>query len=239
MASLSRVHRDGWGLAVFDERTGWLVERGLGCAFEDARFHSLAAGSRGSLLVSHIRQRTVGETTLENTHPFTRGRWVFAHNGTLTDLAWVRRRVAMDRVVELRGATDSELLFAWILTELDERGASDVPACEKTDGALRAVVRAVRDHEGLGSVNFLLSDGLTTYAHRLGRTMFMLERMTPGGEPRRSWSADGTDGATHGSRVDILMASERMTDEPWEEIGEGTLVRIERIPTPRWWVVAN
>ena len=48
MAALSKEHRDGWGIAVFDdEARGWCVEKGVACASEDARFHQLAVGSRG------------------------------------------------------------------------------------------------------------------------------------------------------------------------------------------------
>jgi glutamine amidotransferase len=186
-----------------------------------------------------VRQRTVGDTTIHNTHPFARGPWVFAHNGTLTDLAWVRRRIAGDRIAELRGVTDSELLFAWILTELDERGATEAPAGERSDAALRAVVRAARSHEGLGSYNFLLSDGRTTYAHRFGRTMFVLERRNREGAEGTSASDRGTcrDAGSSPDCVAVLMASERMTDEAWEEIGDGTLARVERSPSPWWWVV--
>jgi hypothetical protein len=32
----------------------------------------------------------------------------------------------------------------------------------------------------------------------------------------------------------VLVASERLTDEPWEEIHDGMLVRIDRLPLPRW-----
>ena len=31
----------------------------------------------------------------------------------------------------------------------------------------------------------------------------------------------------------VFIASERITDEPWREIDDGTLLRIERTPTPR------
>src|SRR3974390_1825079 len=91
MAALSREHRDGWGIAVFDDDSrGWCVEKGAACAREDERFHQLAVGSRGEILISHIRQKTVGDTSLANTHPFERGRWVFAHNGTVKDVGWLR-----------------------------------------------------------------------------------------------------------------------------------------------------
>src|SRR5260370_2870252 len=87
LAALSREHRDGWGIAVFDAEVGkWRVDKGTACASEDERFHRLAVGSRGEILVSHIRQKTVGETSLANTHPFQRGPRVFAPNGTLNEL---------------------------------------------------------------------------------------------------------------------------------------------------------
>jgi predicted glutamine amidotransferase len=30
----------------------------------------------------------------------------------------------------------------------------------------------------------------------------------------------------------VLVASERMTDEPWREIPDGTLLRVDRLPEP-------
>ena len=89
LAALSREHRDGWGIAVFDAQSRkWQIDKGAACAGEDERFHRLAVGSRGELLVSHVRQKTIGETSLANTHPFERGRWVFAHNGTVKDVVF-------------------------------------------------------------------------------------------------------------------------------------------------------
>ncbi len=98
LAALSREHRDGWGIAVFDpESEGWNIDKGVTCAQEDERFHRHAVGSRGVLLVSHVRQKTVGDTSLANTHPFERGRWVFAHNGTIKDVAWLRSQISSAR----------------------------------------------------------------------------------------------------------------------------------------------
>ena len=65
LAFLSREHRDGWGIAVYDAQTGrWGIDKGAACASEDERFHRLAVGSRGDLLVSHVRQKTIGATSL-------------------------------------------------------------------------------------------------------------------------------------------------------------------------------
>ncbi|MDP9033765.1 MAG: class II glutamine amidotransferase [Myxococcota bacterium] len=236
LAALSRDHRDGWGLAVFDEEGGWRVDKGVACASEDARFHSLAVGSRGEMLVSHVRQKTIGETSLVNTHPFKRGRWVFAHNGTVKDIAWLHEHSSAKRLAEVCGETDSELLFAWLLTCLDQAGVADAPASSETDHTIGAAAGSARQLAGFGAFNFLLSDGVSTYAHRFGRSMFLLERGPCDAVRVRRTSPDGTVLETPWSptRSAVIIASEKMTDEPWEVVEEGMLLRIDRLPTPRW-----
>ena len=240
LAALSLDHRDGWGLAVFDDESGWRIDKGVACASEDARFHNLAVGSRGELLVSHVRQKTIGETSLVNTHPFRRGRWVFAHNGTVRDIAWLRTQSSAKRLGEICGETDSELLFAWLLTCLDEAGVADASASSATDRAIGAAARRAREQAGFGAFNFLLSDGLATYAHRFGRSMFLLERGPRDAVRLRRTSPDGTVLETpwSPSRSAVIIASERMTEEPWEPLEEGMLLRIDRAPGPRWRLVS-
>ncbi|MDP9151710.1 MAG: class II glutamine amidotransferase [Myxococcota bacterium] len=239
LAALSRDHRDGWGLAVFDDKGGWRVDKGVACASEDARFHNLAVGSRGELLVSHVRQKTIGETSLVNTHPFKRGRWVFAHNGTVKDVAWLRQHSSAKRLAEVCGETDSEILFAWLLTSLDQAGVADAPASSETDRTIGTAARSARHQAGFGAFNFLLSDGVSTYAHRFGRSMFLLERGPHDAVRVRRTSPDGTVLETPWSptRSAIIIASEKMTDEPWEPVEEGMLLRIDRLPTPRWRLI--
>jgi glutamine amidotransferase len=241
LAALSREHRDGWGIAVHEEVSGgWKVERGAACAGEDERFHRLALGSRGEMLISHVRQKTVGETSLANTHPFERGRWIFAHNGTVKDVAWLRTQASVERLAEVRGETDSELLFAWLLTRLDEARVAHAPASERTDQAVGAAVRAARERPDFGAYNFLLCDGTALYAHRFGRTMHLLERGPHDAVRTRRTSRDGTVVETPWSqrRTAIFIASEKITDEPWQHVEEGMLLRIDRVPTPRWRLVA-
>jgi predicted glutamine amidotransferase len=242
LAALSREHRDGWGIAVFDACAGtWRVERGVACAGEDERFHRLAIGTRGELLVSHIRQKTIGDTSLVNTHPFARGRWIFAHNGTVKDVEWLGANASAQRLGEIAGETDSELLFAWMLTRLDEAGVAESPATADTDRALGAIARAGRERPSFGAFNFLLSDGATTYAHRFGRTMFLLERRPEDVvvESRRSRDGSVLETPWSPGRTAIFVASERITDEPWQTIDDGTLLRIDRAPSPHWRLVAT
>jgi len=241
LAALSREHRDGWGLAVYDDGIGWRIDKGVACAGEDERFHRLAVGSHGWVLVSHIRQKTVGETSLVNTHPFARGRWVFAHNGTVNAVAWLRKHTSLERASEVRGETDSELLFAWLLTRLDEAGVSHTAATPATDRAIGKASRAARELAGFGAFNFLLSDGRTLYAHRFGRTMHLLERGPNDAVRTRRRSHDGTVVETPWSerRSAVFVASEKITEEPWQPVDDGMLIRIERLPVPHWRLVAH
>jgi predicted glutamine amidotransferase len=239
LAVLSREHRDGWGLAVWNDESAWQLDKGIACAHEDQRFHELAIGMQGELLIAHIRQRTVGSSSLENTHPFQSGRWVFAHNGTIKDTDFLHQRTSPARKANIRGQTDSELFFAYLLTRLDEARLAEADAGAETDRVVRDAIRDVRARPHFGACNFLLADHSCTYAHRFGRSLFLLERSPSDAVRVNRSSKDGVVVQTPWSqrRHAVLVASERLTDEPWEELAEGMLVRLDRLPLPRWRLV--
>lgn len=166
LRELSREHADGWGIAI---RAGdaWTVDRGTACAALCSTFAGLA-DRQTRLMIAHVRKATVGPTSIANTHPFRRDGFVFAHNGTLRDVPAVVAASSAERLAQLEGDTDSERLFAFILTRIDAVG--DVA---------RGVALAVRDLHAAGdpgSASFLLSCGRKLYAHRAGRTLFTLAR---------------------------------------------------------------
>ena len=210
LAELSREHRDGWGVARW---TGsWHVEKSTQCAAMCQRYAQVVDHAPANLLIAHVRQKTVGETSLANTHPFRRHvagcELVFAHNGTLRDVGVVMKAVSTERAAEIAGDTDSERLFAYIATAIDEAGNVD-------KGIRNAVVRLHTLHRenSIGAINFLLSCGARLYAHRLGRSLHVLKR---GGDQDAQRAAA------------VVFASERLTDEAWQEIAEGALLKVER-----------
>jgi glutamine amidotransferase len=230
LARLSREHPDGWGLAVHG-REGWRVEKHAVCAGDDARFQQHAAASQGEVLVAHIRKRTVGPICPANTHPFHRGKWVFAHNGTIDDPSFLTTRTSATRAAEVEGQTDSERYFAAILTTLDQAGKER----RAIEAALLGFTRALLGHGSLGAANFLLSDGAVLYAFRLGRTLHVLDRQL--GDPvRRTRTAPSTEATIETPwsprRHAFIVASEQMTDEPFREIAEGSLVAIRGVGQP-------
>jgi glutamine amidotransferase len=194
LRTLSLEHVDGWGVALRDADDEWRIERSTACAAASERYAEIAR-CETRLVIAHVRKRTVGACSLENTHPFRRDGLVFANNGTLPDVNALVARTAPEELARIEGETDSERLFAFVLTEI--AAAGDVA---------RGVTTAVRALHGLdlGSASFLLSCGAQLYAHRAGRSLFTLAR----------------DAA-------MMVASEPLTDEPWLEIPERSLVVLD------------
>ena len=209
---LSHDHPHGWGVAVHTISDGWSIDRRARAAFLDEEF-TVAAERAGTVLLAHVRQGTVGEVATRNTHPFRRGRWVFMHNGTVESTAWMRGGISTSRLAEVEGQTDSELLFAWLLSRLDAAGLADAPCSAATDRVLTAALREARAAHGSGAINVVLSDGQTVYAHRWGRTLFL--------------RADGTETVSVASEPEDGAAD-------WREVAEGGLVRVDHAPTLRW-----
>lgn len=245
LATLSREHPDGWGIAIHEgqREVSWALHKGIQRADLDHRFHEVAGRSRGRVLVSHIRQKTVGPTSIENTHPFERDGWIFAHNGTVKQQTYLRERISASRTAQITGDTDSEALFSFFLTRLDAAKSTVARCPTSRDHATAILAGAAAElrHHDVGAFNFVMSDGETTFVHRYGRSLFMLERRP--GDPvreRRELCPDTTLVTKWTPRRHaILVASERITDEPWEEIREGSFLRIDRDPQPTVHAVAD
>jgi glutamine amidotransferase len=251
LARLSKEHPDGWGVAAHGDpdatpppsersphEAGWRIHKGTRPAGECDRFHQVAARSAGNVLIAHVRQKTVGPTRIENTHPFVASGWVFAHNGTLKDYAWMRAAISPGRTAQLRGDTDSELLFAYFLTKLDAASATfihgDGTQLENATRVIESTAAELRARNA-GAFNFLLSDGSALFAHRFGRSLFLLER-SPGDPERVHRDIDSSaslETPWTRRRHAALVASERLTDEPWQELPEGTTLRIDLRPLPK------
>ena len=162
LCALSNEHADGWGIAMHDG-TAWSIEREVTRAAASARYPEVAARST-RLAIAHVRKKTVGGTSLANTHPFTRDGYVFAHNGTV-DLAAVSALAAPEFLADIDGETDSERLFAVIRTHVASAASIEL--------GVRAAVRRIA---GIGTANFLFSCGAQLYAYRQGRSLFAFAR---------------------------------------------------------------
>ena len=176
----SREHPDGWGLGWYEDGAPRVV-RSLTPAHGDQDFEKLSRFVTAQTVVAHVRKASIGRVAEENTHPFQRGRWLFAHNGTLP--GWEAARSKLEAEIdaglrqELRGETDSERCFLLFLTRLRlrcELERADVDAAAAALSETVALVRGiVEPAEKSASTTFIVTDGRLLLACRRGRTLFI------------------------------------------------------------------
>lgn len=147
---LSRLHRDGWGMAwlaghradpgaLGAQHEGALAaRRSLVPACDDPDFDELARSALGSAGLVHLRWATAGyDVSPGNTHPFLAGGWAFVHQGSIPDPERLEALLTPEWSGRLRGTTDSERYFLYLLQCATESG-------DVVTGARRAVGDIVR-----------------------------------------------------------------------------------------------
>ena len=219
---LTDEHADGWGIAFHGPGGHRLfVDDAPACASPLAAFlcsHPI----RATTVLAHIRKATRGPVQLDNCHPFQRqwgGRcWSFCHNGTLHGFA-----PTLDLPYQPQGSTDSEQAFGWLMQQLQRRFGHRVPEAATLAPVLAELAQQAAAH---GVFNFLLTDGLHTYAHCSTRLQW-LRRCHPFSHARLIDTDLSLDLASANGPADrmVLVATEPLThDEPWQAMRPGELL---------------
>lgn len=233
---MGREHADGWGLASY--RNGEVtIERRDSAAFEGIHFSSAAERIHATTVLAHVRRATVGAASPFNTHPFRYGRWTFAHNGTVSSFDRLREGMVgqtNSRLQKLRrGTTDSEQTFLWILTRM-ERAGLDLERDEIETTDLASVLgRAIRDLDAwtfevgarkAAKLNFILTNGRVMIASRWNHTLHWVERV--GLHDCEICGIPHIEHDTEREYRALVIASEPITDEPWQELDNGSLLAV-------------
>lgn len=145
-------HLDGWGWAYWGKDAGLRLRKEVADPRLPACAQSIneVAGLQPVLVIGHLRKASPGiPVRQENTHPFCREGWAFAHNGTIHDAA----RIPIGNLSP-EGDGDSERLFLFLLNRL--RGIARGDRVRTISQALADLERESLDYTAL---NFLLSDG--------------------------------------------------------------------------------
>lgn len=229
----SLEHPDGWGIASWQNGGLPQVVRGLGAAHLDPEFERVSSAVQARTVLAHLRLASVGSVKLDNAHPFTFGRWAFAHNGTLH--AFDRHRAAIEALIALpfrtfRGETDSERCFALFLTRLSSRAdPAGTPSLTDVQWALAATVDEVAritdvdvGHGKRSAMNFLVTEGDLLAAIRRDRTLFFAAESDE--------SVPLSERPATGTRVYALeIASEELQGpDVWHEVPQDGVIGIDR-----------
>jgi glutamine amidotransferase len=222
------VHGHGWGVAEHPDGVPF-VEKQVWAAYHGEHFKKTAARVYARSVIAHVRRATVGPPSIENTHPFVHGVWLFAHNGTVPNFDQVRERLLAEldplHRTEIRGSTDSEHVFRYLMTLWEHE--PERPLMETLRMGLEQVIAWCReiDPDQAISLNLLWTDGRKMVGSRLNRTLWYLERdgIVPCeicGQPHVHH-----DPKQHYRAVEI--ASEPITHENWLQVPNGTVFTVD------------
>jgi glutamine amidotransferase len=169
-----RINADGFGAGWYapDVRDEPARYRKPIPMWNDQTFANIAGATTAAVFLASIRNASPGLPINEAcTAPYTRGPWLFAHNGGIVD--WhgptgvgvaLRRRLSDESLAATEGVTDSEVLFGLVL---DAIAGGATPA-----EAMTSVVRLTQGLSRGCRLNFLLTDGVTVFATAAGDTLF-------------------------------------------------------------------
>jgi predicted glutamine amidotransferase len=222
------THGHGWGVAEHPDGVPF-VEKQAWAAYQGEHFKKTAARLYSRAAIAHVRRATVGPPSLENTHPFVHGLWLFAHNGTVPNFAQVCERLLpeLDEVhrTDIHGNTDSEHIFRYLLTLWGRH--PDRPLIETLRIGLEQTIQWSNDIDPSAriSLNLLWTNGEELIGSRLNRTLWYLER-----EGLSHCEICGKSHVHHAPKQPyraIEIASEPITSESWREIPNGTVFAVD------------
>lgn len=159
-----RGHKDGWGLACFQNGALKMHMRDAGSAPDASKYYGTAwkiaklnierAPGQSLIVMGHLRRASSRTLVAQKfSHPFISerdgGTWAFQHNGSLVNDSGVPEKI------------DSQILFEALLNQLAGREHEEIA---KATAAARAL--AIERFGGFTSLNFMLSDGRSLHVYR-------------------------------------------------------------------------
>ncbi len=175
-----------WGIGFY--QSGEVLHRKRPFRGDDpVGWQDIVGGVKTDCAVIHLRKASVGDYRSENTHPFRLRQWLFAHQGTVYGFEAIRPRLleALPDFLRrnVRGTTDSELIFHTFLSFLHDQGMLDAPDLDAKVilSAIRSTIAMV---DQIGSeigapspdLDLVLSNGRTTAIVARGTPMCWVER---------------------------------------------------------------
>jgi glutamine amidotransferase len=222
----SDINPDGWGIGWYENGAAKVYKQGISAKDRQSELPRLAKAVISKMIISHVRSGTGAPPLEVNSHPFEFKNWLFAHNGSV-DRDYLLSLLKDEYKQGLRGETDSEVYFFWILQNIETTG-------DIIGGIKKAIDKIMgKTYTGL---NFLLANGEMLYAFRYASgsrsyySLYKLEREPTSPGPLDLLSQE-TKELIHSKSLSnekaILVCSEKLTKENWSEIGFGNLLEID------------
>jgi len=179
---VASLNADGFGLGWFTpQEVEPCVFTGIGPAWNNRNLHNLASKIESSLIFAHVRAAGPGMGACScSSHPFEMGRYLFMHNGQVSEFGKIRRLLlgqicskAFDFAIA-NGCSDSSVAFAVFidLVMREDPTARKQLASARVHALFCEMIRLICgacESEGVSGaslLNFVVSDGATLVATR-------------------------------------------------------------------------
>lgn len=235
----------GWGVGFYQAGEVLLRRRPIDDRTE-LQGASMASDVRTDVLIGHVRNATVGTRRTENTHPFRYRQWLFAQTGTIDAFPELheRLRASLPEFLrrDVRGETDSELLFHLFLSFLHDAGhlVEEPLDPSTTRAALRSTLALVdrlcaEEGQDPSRLNILVTDGehmiavhlRDRMAYRLFEGRADLERVLGDDSLRRVRLPD-----TASCHFTLLASDFDKPPRGWIDVPAASLVTLTRTAPP-------
>jgi glutamine amidotransferase len=230
-SQFAKHNPDGYGIGWYEKGKPKVMKEPIS-ALNSENFIKISHQATSTIFICHVRKSTKGKPKIENCHPFNYEQWLFAHNGSIYNSENLKELLKDKYKTEIKGETDSEVFFYWILQNIEE-------AQNDIDGIAHAI-KYICDNLKFSGLNFILSNGEKLYAFRYSSTntnyysLFWLKR-----DPEISIFQTGIlESKEFGVLIEskklnhekaIIVCSERLTQvENWEPIKLGALLIVSK-----------
>ena len=236
------LNGDGFGVGWYvpEETDRPVVFKDVTPAWNNQNLANLAAVVRSPCIVAHIRAATPGlPVSHVNCHPFSWGRFTFAHNGVVGGFQAIRRALQASLSEEafnlLTGSTDSEHLFALFADRYGKyAGKSRLEAMAHSLIDAIVTVEAIKTERGIDEtsmLNLVLTDGessvVTRYASPGRQKPHSLYLHTGSAYECVDGICNLRDASESGKAV--LVASEPLSsDAGWRRVAANYVVLIDK-----------
>lgn len=154
----------GWGFGFYNEDDNkWeIIKKPESLKNEDINKFSF----KSKIIVGHVRLASCGNHSQQNTHPFNKDDWIFAHNGTVTKIM-NNSNFKLNKFVP-RGDTDSEYAFCYLLEKIEGIG--------NTQTLYEILAKEAEKIREYGKFNFLLANKEYLFAFGDNALFFVLRK---------------------------------------------------------------
>ena len=207
-------------------------------AWNNRNLRNLAPKIKTDCMIAHVRAASVGDVSESNCHPFQYKNILMAHNGGVEDFGKIKRHLRNPLTDDLynwiKGQTDSEHLFAFLLNELlhNHKSISPDSVVDSFEHTFRELRKLMATH-GVTEpayLNMIFTNGLFFVGTRYCTD--------PKEEPLTLYHSEGSryvveDGVTRMEAPDdddqaVLVVSEKLTDDAyWTMIPANHFVIVE------------